>query len=83
MATDTGNEQTITDLSYEDAFAQLEVILTQLESDNLSLEESLSLYEKGVALSNRCSSLLDSADLRVQQWQSNETVTEFTGWQEG
>jgi len=36
-------------LSYEDAFAQLEELLGQLESGDLPLEEALALYEKGAA----------------------------------
>lgn len=83
MATAVGSDQTITDLSYEEAFIQLEEVLAQLERDDLPLEESLLLYERGVALSSYCSTLLDSAELRVRQWQTDESVAEFTGWQEG
>lgn len=83
MSTDVIGEQTIADLSYEDAFARLEVVLAQLEQDDLPLEQSLLLYEQGVALSDHCSKLLDNAELRVQQWQADGAVTDFTGWQEG
>jgi len=70
-------------LTYEAAFAQLETILQALESDELPLEESLALYEQGVALVARCNGLLDSAELRVRQWQSDGVTTAFDGWQEG
>lgn len=70
-------------LTYEAAFAQLETILQALESDELPLEESLALYEQGVALLARCNGLLDSAELRVRQWQSEGVTTTFDGWQEG
>lgn len=70
-------------LSYEAAFAQLEEVLAQLERDDLPLEQSLVLYEQGVVLAARCSTLLDAAELRVQQWQTDGATTEFTGWQEG
>lgn len=83
VATDAGNAIDTKELSYEEAFAQLEQVLAQLERDDLPLEESLVLYEKGVALSTHCSTLLDGAELRVQQWQADDRVTDFTGWQEG
>ncbi len=57
----------VEELNYEQAFAELEQIVTRLETETLSLEESLSLYERGQALSTRCASLLESAELRVQQ----------------
>jgi len=57
----------VEELSYEQAFSELEEIVNRLESEALSLEDSLSLYERGQALSLRCSSLLESAELRVQQ----------------
>ncbi len=57
----------VEELSYEQAFSELEEIVNRLESETLSLENSLALYERGQALSLRCSSLLESAELRVQQ----------------
>lgn len=57
----------VEELSYEQAFAELETIVNRLETETLSLEESLVLFERGQALSLRCSSLLESAELRVQQ----------------
>jgi exodeoxyribonuclease VII small subunit len=57
----------VENLSYEAAYAELEQIVNRLEVETLSLEESLSLYERGQALSARCASLLESAELRVQQ----------------
>ncbi len=83
MTTDAGTDQAITGLSYEAAFADLENVLQKLERDDLPLEESLVLYEQGVSLAAHCAALLDSAELRVQQWQANGTTTDFTGWQEG
>lgn len=57
----------VEELSYEQAFAELETIVNRLETETLSLEESLVLFERGQALSLRCSSLLESAELRVHQ----------------
>ena len=54
-------------LSFEDAFAELEEIVRQLEDGSLTLDDALALFERGQGLSTRCQQLLDSADLKVQQ----------------
>ena len=54
-------------LSYEQAMAELEDIVDQLESGALSLDETMSLHQRGRGLAERCQSLLDAADLKVQQ----------------
>jgi len=59
-------------LSYEEAFTELEKMLQQLEAGDLPLEDALALYEKGAALSQYCSQKLDAAELRVSQWQSEQ-----------
>ena len=53
-------------LTYEQAFAELETIVAALESGEHPLEESMSLFERGQALTKRCAELLDKAELRVQ-----------------
>lgn len=57
----------VEDLSFEQAFAEMEDIVRQLEDGQLTLDESMALYERGQALSGRCQALLDTADLKVQQ----------------
>jgi exodeoxyribonuclease VII small subunit len=54
-------------MSFEQAFATLQEVVTQLESGELSLEQSVALYELGRTLSARCQTLLDAAELRVKQ----------------
>jgi exodeoxyribonuclease VII small subunit len=54
-------------MSYEQAFAELENIIQRLENEQPSLEEALQLYERGQALVQRCAALLDQAELRVKQ----------------
>lgn len=54
-------------LSFESAYAELETIITRLESGELPLEDSIELYERGRQLSDYCQSLLDKAELRVTQ----------------
>jgi len=56
----------IKELSYEQALAELETIVTSLESNKLPLDETMSLYERGQALTKHCVELLDKAELRVK-----------------
>ena len=67
----------IDQLTYEQAFTELEAIVTALESDQRSLEESLALFERGQALASYCASLLEQADLKVQQLSAG-SLTDFT-----
>ena len=52
-------------LSFEEAMARLEVIVTQLERGDSPLEESLALFEEGTALMKQCSTALDQAEQKV------------------
>ena len=54
------------DLPFEAAIARLEVIVKTMEGDTVSLDESLSLYEEGIALVRRLSRELDEAEQRVR-----------------
>ncbi len=62
--------------SFETAFASLQQIITQLENTELPLEEALKLYEEGKRLSDLCSQLLETAQLRVETLSSTSTSTE-------
>lgn len=57
----------IESLNFEQAFEELDTIVAHLESGELSLEESVTLYERGRQLSAHCQALLDQAELRVVQ----------------
>ena len=53
------------DLPFEAAIARLEVIVRTMEGDNLPLDESLALYEEGIALTRRLNKELTEAEQRV------------------
>ena len=53
--------------SFEEALKKLENIVSQLEDESITLEESVNLYEDGVKLSKFCSEILDDAELRIEQ----------------
>lgn len=59
--------QPIEDLSFDDALAELQRTIAELESGNLPLERTLALHERGAALLERCETLLRSAELRMRQ----------------
>lgn len=52
-------------LTFEQAMARLEEIVTALERGESSLDEALSLFEEGTALMKQCSTALDKAEQKV------------------
>jgi exodeoxyribonuclease VII small subunit len=60
-------ETQIEQLSFDDALAELQRTVAELETGGQPLERSIALYERGVALHERCASLLAEAELKVQQ----------------
>jgi exodeoxyribonuclease VII small subunit len=55
------------ELSFEEAYFELETTVHRLEEGNLTLEEAITLYERGMGLARRCQGALDAAQLRVEQ----------------
>ncbi len=55
-------------INYEKTIEELEKIVEKMEEGNLSLDEMLSLYEKGTALSAKCNKYLDAAQLRIREF---------------
>jgi exodeoxyribonuclease VII small subunit len=54
-------------LAYDEAFAELQRVVANLEAGGGSLEATIAQYERAVALQRRCERLLGEAELRVQQ----------------
>jgi exodeoxyribonuclease VII small subunit len=69
-------DKPIEELTYEEAFAELEKIVTLLETEQRPLEEALTLFERGQSLGKRCAELLEKAELKVQQL-SGENLESF------
>lgn len=63
----TGKKTEVKDLTYEQAFAELETIVDTLEGGQLPLEQALSLYERGQMLAQFCGKLLDEAELKIRE----------------
>ena len=54
-------------LSFDEALAELQRTVAELEAGGQPLERTIALYERGVILHERCATLLADAELRVQQ----------------
>lgn len=52
---------------FEKSLAELEEIVAKMEAGDLSLEESLSAFEKGIKLTRECQKALDSAEQKVNK----------------
>ena len=66
------------ELTFEAALAELEEIVSRLEAGELTLEESLALFERGQALSDYCNDLLDNASLRVEQLTADGEIVDVS-----
>lgn len=67
-------------MRFEEAFAALQELVRQLESGQLTLDESLRLFEQGVKLTRLCSTRLDEAERQIEKLL--EGTREPLQWQE-
>jgi exodeoxyribonuclease VII small subunit len=58
-------EKAVQDMSFEEAMAELERVVGQLESGQVDLEKSIALYERGAALKAHCEARLKAAEEKV------------------
>jgi exodeoxyribonuclease VII small subunit len=65
------------DLKFETALEELESLVAQMEGGQLSLDESLQAFERGVALTRHCSSALKQAELKVQALSEDGDLVDF------
>jgi|TARA_X000000950_G_C13848740_1_gene633520 exodeoxyribonuclease VII small subunit len=73
MSTNTdpsGDEQ----LSFEEAMAELDELVSQMEDGDLSLDDSLKAFERGVMLTRKCQEALSQAELRVKTLTDADTI---------
>ncbi len=65
----------VEDLTYEQAFIELETIINTLEADEQTLDEVLAKFERGQELARYCADLLDKADLKTRQLTTDEITS--------
>ena len=61
------NDQKSDDMSFEQALAELETIVTSLESGQAPLEDSISAYERGMTLKQHCEKKLKEAQEKIEK----------------
>ena len=54
-------------MTFEQSLSELERISKKLESDDITLEESIALFEKGIKLSKECAKKLETAKQRIEK----------------
>ena len=57
----------ISQMSFEDALRALEDVVRRLETGEVPLDESISLYERGEKLRKHCQARLDAAQARIEK----------------
>jgi exodeoxyribonuclease VII small subunit len=72
----TENLTPVEELTYEQAYAELEGIVAILECEERPLDEAIAQYERGQMLAKHCADILDNAELRVQQLSGGD-ITAF------
>ncbi|NAS88220.1 exodeoxyribonuclease VII small subunit [ANME-1 cluster archaeon AG-394-G21] len=60
------------ELTFEDAMKRLESIVETLGGGNLSLEDSLKMFEEGMELCKFCNKKLDEAEYKVEKLMEKE-----------
>jgi exodeoxyribonuclease VII small subunit len=73
-------------LSFEEAYRRLGDMVETLESGGLPLAEATALYQKGMALVQRCNQLLNDAELKITQLKDSYNrplETDGLDWDEG
>ena len=61
------SDKIVGEMSFEEAMKALEAVVNRLESGDVPLEESISLYERGAALKAHCQAKLREAEEKVAQ----------------
>ncbi len=60
------------DISFEQALDEIQKIIDTLENGNVDLNDSISLYEKGIKLTKTCKSYLDKASVKIEKINSQD-----------
>lgn len=70
-------EQTKQNVSLEETFEQIETIIEQLESSEVTLDDSFRLYQAGVEKLKMCNLLLDTVEKKMQVMQADGSLADF------
>lgn len=70
-------EQIKQNVSLEETFEQIETIIKQLESPEVTLDDSFRLYQAGVEKLKMCNLLLDTVEKKMQVMQADGSLADF------
>lgn len=71
------NQNDIKTMTFEQAYSELEATVQKLEAGDLPLAEALSLYQRGMALAQRCNLQLDNAELSIKALAPSGDLVDF------
>ena len=54
------------EVSFEETMQQLQIIVQELEKGTLNLDDSVKKFEEGIALSKKCSEILETAEKKIK-----------------
>lgn len=63
-------------IHFEKSIAELQDIVTQLEKGDISLEDSLKQFEKGITLARKCQDILNQAEQKVEMLSASKAPIE-------
>jgi exodeoxyribonuclease VII small subunit len=66
------SDKAVSEMSFEEAMAALEGVVSQLERGEVPLDQSIALYERGAALKSHCALMLKNAEEKVEMIRSAE-----------
>ena len=78
MARTKGDAAADAPLDFEQSMKRLETIVEELESGELTLEDSISRYEEGIKLSRRLQQVLDESEKRIERLVEKEGTAPST-----
>lgn len=64
-------------LSLEELFENLDEVVARLEGEDISLEESFQLYQKGMEMLKECNETIDTVEKKVQMLDEDGEAHEF------
>jgi exodeoxyribonuclease VII small subunit len=71
------NDEINDTINFEDALRELEEIVKKMENGDLTLDESLTLFEQGITLTRMCSSKLEHAKQKIEILVKQNKIEEF------
>ena len=71
------NSSNESNVDFESALKELENLVSKMEDGELSLDDSLKAFERGIELTRSCQSSLQKAELRIQMLTENDVLKEI------